>query len=378
MSGRTTIGPNNGSTFQSELDGNNDWTSPGNAASNNSSYASAVALSFDPTYYLKATGFGFSVPTEAQINGIIAEIDRFADPVIPGLPGITTDNHVYLVMGGIVQNGSTNQATGSAWPNTDTDTYVSYGSPTDTWGNTLLPSDVNATDFGFAMSAKQDDGTNVDTQKVDHMRATVYYSPFCPFVIGPVNGGSFSSYDGYGGNPWANPSNAQTNNSVYTSHLPLSSFARTERLHVKNFGFNIPATAVIKGVVVEINRYRGGQGNTYDDVISLLNDAESEFGDNKALTGVAWPTSDDDTYKVYGSPTDGWGASLTPDIVNNSSFGVSVGAWNDSTDDENVYLDHVRLTLYYTAPGECPVAHGQVQIPTTDSQTASLAIQPVI
>src|SRR3989304_4301936 len=74
-------GPNNGSAFSNVAiaGSTSTWTNAGNAQTSDNSYASnttSLATNGDYTDYLKATGFGFSVPVTASMDGIVIEVER--------------------------------------------------------------------------------------------------------------------------------------------------------------------------------------------------------------------------------------------------------------------------------------------------------------
>jgi len=99
--------------------------------------------------YLKATNFGFSIPSGNSINGIVGEIEK--KQTDNGNYYWVTDNRVSLVKSdGTI--GTTNKAS-SNWPTTDT--YTTYGNSTDLWGETWSYTDINDTDFGLAISAHE-------------------------------------------------------------------------------------------------------------------------------------------------------------------------------------------------------------------------------
>jgi len=112
-----------------------------------------------------------------------------------------TENSVKLVRGSSVQGN--NKSTGAILPATDT--YVTYGGETDTWGLSLSRSDVNDPNFGIVFSVKGVSishylkvtnfgfsvpvgsaitGVKVDVEQkasvtvasIDHVRITVYYA----------------------------------------------------------------------------------------------------------------------------------------------------------------------------------------------------------
>lgn len=139
------------------------WTNPGNAAASDNAYATCSLSSNVQSHYLKATNFGFSIPTGAAIAGIVVEIER--SQVDSGI----SDNRVRIVKGGVI--GSTNKTEG-AWPTSDA--YQTYGADDDLWGETWTAADINSSGFGVAISAIN---TNVfgRVASIDHVRITVYY-----------------------------------------------------------------------------------------------------------------------------------------------------------------------------------------------------------
>lgn len=120
------------------------------------------------SYYLKATNYGFSIPTGATINGILVEIEKRTQA-----GGHIWDDRVRIVTSA-GSFGSTEKSTNAKL--TDTDTYASYGGASDLWGETWTPADINHINFGVAYAAQgADQGANQYPQ-VDHFRITVYYT----------------------------------------------------------------------------------------------------------------------------------------------------------------------------------------------------------
>lgn len=164
-------GPNSPSTLSENTSiGSRSWTDEANAASSNNSYAYADGVKTTvSSYYLTATGFGFALPSGATVDGIVAEIERYRDP--GGFFGGVIDNSVRIIKGGTI--GSTGKASGTSWPTSDT--VASYGSSSDLWGETWSYSDINASDFGLALSIKGTSTTG-GIGYVDHIKITVYYT----------------------------------------------------------------------------------------------------------------------------------------------------------------------------------------------------------
>jgi hypothetical protein len=145
------------------------WVNPGNAFSSNDVRAGASVPGTDTgaalSHYLKLTKFGFSIPSDATIRGVVVEVEKFSNLVV-------TDNEVKLVKNSVVSGN--NKASGSNWPSVDT--YVSYGGSSDLWGVTLTPTDVNSDNFGVVCSANLPAGSGSRSAAIDHVRMTVYYT----------------------------------------------------------------------------------------------------------------------------------------------------------------------------------------------------------
>ena len=146
------------------------WTSPGSITADDTSYATCALANSAQSNYLSATNFGFSIPAGSTINGIQVSIMRqrssFSSPDI-------RDTVVSLIKGGTV-TGANRAATSTNWP-TSMGT-ASYGTTSDLWGATWTPADINASDFGVALSANST-GSSSRTASVDYMQITVTYTP---------------------------------------------------------------------------------------------------------------------------------------------------------------------------------------------------------
>ena len=146
------------------------WTSPGSITADDTSYATCALSNSAQSNYLSGTNYGFSIPAGATINGIQVTIGRdsssFTSPYIH-------DTVVSLIKGGVV-TGANEAATSTNWPTTIT--AASYGSTSDLWGTTWTAADINAANFGVALSASST-GTTSRTASVDYMQITVTYTP---------------------------------------------------------------------------------------------------------------------------------------------------------------------------------------------------------
>lgn len=122
------------------------WSTPNNAKVSDNTYTIVAASFTGDTHYLKATNFGFAIPSGATINGVSVSFER---KKIVGNPNTVTDSVIKLVKGGTVSG--TNKSAGATWNNTEG--TVTFGGAADLWGLTLTDTDVNASTFGVVLSA---------------------------------------------------------------------------------------------------------------------------------------------------------------------------------------------------------------------------------
>lgn len=116
--------------------------------------------------YLKASNFGFTIPDNVVINGILVEMEEKSTAT-------TTENVIKIVKADGTL-GTINKSTGANLPSSEG--YVSYGNDHNLWGENWLPADINDADFGVVLSTL---GTGISS--IDHIRITVYYGVIGPF-----------------------------------------------------------------------------------------------------------------------------------------------------------------------------------------------------
>jgi len=141
------------------------WSNPDNAKVSDDVYATAGDLYDTTSHYLKATNFGFSIPTGATINGILVEVEAKLD----------TASSIYGSIKIVKSDATIGTTTRATAPNFDsTERYSKSGSSTDLWGETWTSADINNANFGIAFYIQN----NVvhRTASVDHIRITVYYT----------------------------------------------------------------------------------------------------------------------------------------------------------------------------------------------------------
>lgn len=163
-----TAGPNNSGSGTFIAGANLDWTTPGNITNtSDASYATAVFAMAGNTDNLLGKNYGFTIPNNAIINGIVLTVNRRTNAINGGR--ITRDNVVSLVKGGVVTGN--NKAVATAYGTTFS--VATYGSSTDTWGTTWTPADINDVNFGAVISVN---ANNSLTATVDYLRITIHYT----------------------------------------------------------------------------------------------------------------------------------------------------------------------------------------------------------
>ncbi|MFA6416366.1 MAG: immunoglobulin-like domain-containing protein [Candidatus Paceibacterota bacterium] len=162
-----TIGPNNpGTNVDDSSVGKVAWTNRDDNKTSNDKYATTQGMnSGSVTVYLKATNFGFSIPAEAIIDGIVVAVERKASDKS------FFDNAIRIVKEGKV--GSEDKSSKDTWLTTDS--TVTYGGPSDLWGETWTSSDINSKDFGLAVSVKKVEGATNQKPSIDWVNISVSY-----------------------------------------------------------------------------------------------------------------------------------------------------------------------------------------------------------
>lgn len=196
LTNTTTTGANAG------IGGTTSWQNPNSVQSVDGSYAAVDAVvSFSSiitttTDYLNVTNLGLSVPAGNTICGVVVTINRRTFSVLALGASTTSDNSILLIKGG-ARVGTEHAATAVNWPTAAA--TATYGGAGDLWGTTLLPSDVNASNFGVAISAKlvAQILSVAFSAQIDQVTVTVYSSP--PIIL-PITIQDFTARNSAGGN----------------------------------------------------------------------------------------------------------------------------------------------------------------------------------
>jgi len=152
---------------QSIAKGATPWTTPTQVYTSNDSYADAHMADEGMSHWLRTTTYGFAIPVGSTINGIKARFEKRAQTV-----STVKDWDIKLVKAGTEQGDDKGDS--AWWPTTDT--YVVHGGTGQLWGLAWTPADINASNFGVSISARNYD---IDPRYalVDHVQIRVYYTP---------------------------------------------------------------------------------------------------------------------------------------------------------------------------------------------------------
>lgn len=181
--GQSPLGPNSGSSFTNVVRGGSAaaWTNLGNGGASDDSYVTVVSsltANGEYTDYYTIEDFGFSVPGSASIDSIIVttEYSKTGDRS-------SSEDQFRIIKGGSIV--TFDNKIGAPWPTTDEsrDHGFTVLGHDPLWGTTWTPTDINAADFGIAISVKTTgSGTLVDP-RIDHIEILVYYTDPLPIEL---------------------------------------------------------------------------------------------------------------------------------------------------------------------------------------------------
>lgn len=142
------------------------WAGPTNALTVDGQYARSTVTDGEQTELLRVTGFGFKVPSNVLIKGVVVELKRQGDNEI-------VDGNIDLWLDGVA--GDRPKFVASGWP-TKIGTHH-YGQEVDTWGNDLTPDLLGRAGFGTEVFAKrrEDAGTGPVAADVESLLITIWY-----------------------------------------------------------------------------------------------------------------------------------------------------------------------------------------------------------
>lgn len=166
---------------------------------------------------------------------------------------------------------------------------------------------------------------------------------------GPNGPASGTNDAAVGVQAWTSPGNITADDgSAASATYNDSSNAGTNYLVAKDFGFSIPSGSTIDGIVVEVDGMCsfgtpvfGNAKIVKGGTISSTNRASDNSG--------ALPQDGNYRWYTFGGSSILWGESWAYSDINASSFGFAVTLQSNANYFIYVYVDYVKITVYYTA-----------------------------
>lgn len=258
---------------------------------------------------LVAQGFNFSLPANAQILGITVRIVGM--PLFPATTAQWRLLSLSLEKAGaaVGQNKGTSVIYNGAQD-------LTFGGPTDLWGTTWQPSDLNNAEFGIELQVQNASLEQIE-MGIDFISISVNYT--VPAV---------------------------------------SSTLTSQFLYSSGYGFNLPVDTAtqnapeISGFKVQITGLETTGDGIMLNVGLVRNGAIQGFGQ----THVVKLPANSSTVTIGGS-SDLWNGIWTPNDVNKPTFGVAIQAVNSSAINATYTISGVTVTVYtIQGPGVAAVA----------------------
>lgn len=185
---------------------------------------------------------------------------------------------------------------------------------------------------------------------------TILGSSPCAVTPGTVtvtmNPGSCANATGIGTAAWA-PSPTTNVNLSDALYATASINGTSNYLRCSGYGFAVPATATILGIVVNVTRKSSSTTSTTDGAMRLVKGGAVGLTDRS--TATVYTTAD--VIEAHGTSADLWGVAWTPADINLATFGAAFAA--KSTKSRIVSVNYMPISVTYSAP---PAAPHHIQI----------------
>jgi hypothetical protein len=148
---------------------------------------------------------------------------------------------------------------------------------------------------------------------------------------------------GVGTIAWTNPENAKTVRDGIGAKATLTAGAASHYLKITGFGFAIPPTAEVQGVVLRVVRFATISWSlVFDNSVKLVK-AGAIVGANKA-NPTSWSVLRYET--DYGATDDTWEVPLLGTDVNSAEFGAAISV--KAAEAAKAEIDGVEITVAYS------------------------------
>jgi len=141
---------------------------------------------------------------------------------------------------------------------------------------------------------------------------------------------------------WSNPAN------VYSSDNNRAVHSASNQHILRAYTFNFSISGTLDGFYVEVEGYSGEPNPTRREInVALAKSGYTPEGSWK-LDTLSY-TSGSEAYIDLGGSGDLWSGSWSASDVNSADFSVLIR--DDDADGNTLYIDHVRITVFYTPSG---------------------------
>jgi len=143
---------------------------------------------------------------------------------------------------------------------------------------------------------------------------------------------------------WNNIDNIKNNDGIYSDSDPSASDPNSTRyLKATNFGFSIPNSATIKGILVELGVKSGNAVEAREASVVIIK-FDGSYGSTPKGGFVPWPQTD--MVLSFGGSTDLWSETWTPARINDADFGVAIRCLLYLT--AYALIEFIRIRVYYS------------------------------
>lgn len=162
--------------------GSKAWSNPTNAQAEDGSTASS-------NFGISETGSTEDLRALFSLSSVVGTVDGIvAEAKIARFGGPFHDGVIRLWHNGAMVGDNKSRGAGASWAATLNLTWVTWGSPTDTWNAGLTGHDVTDGTFGFSIQGIKPNTGATSTGHCDAMRITVYFTAPTGGDRGPLRG----------------------------------------------------------------------------------------------------------------------------------------------------------------------------------------------
>jgi len=353
--------------------GTNPWTNPGNILSSNDVYATVATAGL--AQGLRASGFGLTLPPNADILGVLFDIERKASSKAVSYIGSTQATNAVVNDGSVTINVPATAANGdllimvietngggspgpaiptpTGWTRMIDVTVRVADSPTSYFyrvANSEPASytiTLSAASMVITMTAYRgvDTANPFDVAATAGTRVTSGTTITAPTITTiSANALLVCSYLIRQGSTFSTPA-GMTERLDYTGIVSVYAQSLDDELRAApgatgTRASTTSATIDANGAVAVAFALRPAAAR--DNTIKLIDDTGSVIGANKSA-GAMWDTAEG--YVTFGGSSDTWSAALTAAMLNSPNFGIALAPDVDTGITASV--DHVRARVYY-------------------------------